>query len=97
MDPPLGRMGLLDGGWWPRSRNASVELPRLVSLLNARIGMVLRLGVDARDRDGIPRRITVSGHAVRIGWSADANHKIIVTSLGHLLRQDILITTGVAN
>jgi hypothetical protein len=79
LDPELKRMGAIDGGWWPRSRNANVELPDLVSSLNARVGAVLRLGVDARDWDDIPRRITVRGHVVRIGRYADVNHKIIAT------------------
>jgi uncharacterized protein DUF5994 len=79
LDPGLNRRGALDGGWWPRSRDASVELPGLVSALNARVGAIVRLGVDARDWDDIPRRITVAGHVVRIGRFADVNHKIIAT------------------
>jgi hypothetical protein len=79
LDPALGRPGVLGGGWWPRSCDASIELPSLVSSLNARVGAVLRLGVDARDWDDIPRRITVGGHRVRVGWFADLDHKIIVT------------------
>src|SRR4051794_32177071 len=79
LDPALGRRGAVDGGWWPRSRNASMELPVLVSSLNAGVGAVTRLGVDARDWDDIPRRITVGGHVVRVGRFADVNHKIIVT------------------
>jgi Family of unknown function (DUF5994) len=53
-----------------------VELPLLVSSLNARVGVVLRLGVDARDWDDIPRRFTLGGHVVRVGRFADVNHKI---------------------
>lgn len=79
LDPTLKRRGAVDGGWWPRSRNANVELPDLVSSLNARVGAVVRLGVDARDWDEIPRRMTVGGHVVRIGRFADVNHKIIAT------------------
>lgn len=79
LDPALKRRGILDGGWWPRSRNASVELPLLVSLLNARVGAIVRLGIDARDWDDIPRRLRVGGHVVRVGRFADVNHKIIVT------------------
>lgn len=79
LDPGLGRHGALDGGWWPRSRDASVELPDLVSALNAQVGAIVRLSVDARDWDDIPRRITVAGHVVRIGRFADVNHKIIAT------------------
>jgi hypothetical protein len=79
LDPALKRLGVVDGGWWPRSRNANAELPGLVSLLNARVGAVVRLGVDARDWDDIPRRIRVGGHVVRIGRFANVNHKIIAT------------------
>jgi hypothetical protein len=79
LDPALERLGILDGGWWPRSRNASVELPSLVSSLNARVGAILRLGIDARDWDEIPRSLTVGGHVVRVGRFADVNHKIIAT------------------
>jgi hypothetical protein len=79
LDPTLGRRGAVDGGWWPRSRNASVELPVLVSSLKAGVGAVTRLGVDARDWDGTPRHITVGGHVVRIGRFPHVNHKIIVT------------------
>src|SRR4051812_18828692 len=77
LDPTLKRRGVVDGGWWPRSRNANVELPDLISLLNAKVGVVVRLGIDARDWDDIPHRITVGGHVVRIGRYADVNHKII--------------------
>src|SRR3954468_13448942 len=79
LDPAFRRLGAVDGGWWPRSRDANVELPELVSALNARVGAVVRLGVDARDWDDIPGRITVDGHVVRIGRFADVNHKIIAT------------------
>lgn len=79
LDMTLARRAILDGGWWPRSRNASVELPELISSLNKRVGAVLRLGVDARDWEEVPRRITVGGHSIRVGRFADVNHKIIVT------------------
>lgn len=79
LDPMLKRLGVVDGGWWPGSRNATVELPGLVAALNERLGVILRLSVDARDWDEIPRRITVDGRVVRVGRFADVNHKIIVT------------------
>jgi hypothetical protein len=79
LDPALKRRGILDGGWWPRSRDAGAELPLLVSSLNAQVGAILRLGIDTRDWDDIPRRLTVGGHVVRVGRFADLNHKIIVT------------------
>jgi hypothetical protein len=79
LDPALKRRGVVDGGWWPSSRNAEAELPALVSLLTAQVGAIVRLGVDARDWDDLPHRITVDGHVVRIGRFADVDHKIIAT------------------
>jgi hypothetical protein len=79
LDPSLKRLGVLDGGWWPGSRDATVELPGLVAALNERLGVIVRLGVDARDWDEVPRRITVDGRLVRVGRFADVDHKIIVT------------------
>jgi hypothetical protein len=79
LDPALGRRRAVDGGWWPGSRDAGAELPGLISSLNARVGSILRLSVDARDWDDIPRRITVGGHVVRVGRFATMNHKIILT------------------
>jgi hypothetical protein len=79
LDPTLKRRGVVDGGWWPSSRNAETELPVLLSLLNAQVGAVVRLGVDARDWDDIPDRIAIGGHVVRIGRFANVNHKIIAT------------------
>jgi hypothetical protein len=79
LDPTLRRLGVVDGGWWPGSRNATVELPALVSSLTERLGVIVRLSVDARDWDEIPRRITVGGHVVRVGHFADVDHKIILT------------------
>src|SRR2546422_116350 len=35
-DPARSRHGAVDGGWWPRSRNALTELPGLIAALDAR-------------------------------------------------------------
>lgn len=76
----LARHGSVDGGWWPRSRDAARELVELVTILAGRLGRVVRLTVDASDWDDIPRRsITVGGHVVRIGAFPTLNHMIIVT------------------
>jgi len=80
--------GRLDGGWWPRSRDATAQLPALVAGLNVRSGVVLRLAVDVLAWDEIPRRIAVDGHEVRVGRFTDTNHVIVVT-LGH--REHLLL------
>ncbi len=69
----------MDGGWWPRSRDATRELPELISALDARIGGVVRLSVDAGDWTDIPRRLTVGGRLVRVGHFPHLDNKIILT------------------
>lgn len=69
LDPTLRRRGAVDGGWWPRSRDARAELTALISTLDARLGAISRrvsLHVDAWDN--IPRRLPVGGRVIKVGW-----------------------------
>jgi hypothetical protein len=38
LDPTLARRGILDGGWWPRSRDPDAELPDLIAGLESSLG-----------------------------------------------------------
>jgi hypothetical protein len=69
-DPALARHGTVDGGWWPRSRNARTELPGLIAALDARPGVrVQRLAVHHGEWDEIPHQLTAgNGHFARIDW-----------------------------
>lgn len=69
----------LDGGWWPRSRDARTQLPGLAIELSERLGVVLRLAVEVSAWDEIPHRITVRGYVARVGRYTDTNHVIVVT------------------
>jgi len=58
------------GAWWPRSRDAAVELRDLLPLVGHRLGgSVTRasLNIDAWDPDQ-PRRLRVGDRIVRLGW-----------------------------
>jgi Family of unknown function (DUF5994) len=87
--------GRVHGGWWPRSRDTRAQLPDLVTGLNERYGVVLRLAVDALAWDEIPHRITVAGHVVRVGWFTDMNHVIVVT-LGQRKYLQLLVVPPLA-
>ena len=79
----LMRLGPLDGGWWPRSRDASTELAELAAALIGPLGGVARLTVDARDWENLPRRsVTADGRATRVGYFPELDHMIFVTR-GH--------------
>lgn len=73
------RQRALDGGWWPRSRDAVPELTALAAGLTALFGKVIRLAVDRADFDDIPHKITVNGRIIRVGWFDNLNHIVIVT------------------
>lgn len=84
-DPALSRRGAVDGGWWPRSRNAHAELPGLIAALDARPGMrVQRLAVHRDEWDDIPHRLTAdNGHFARVDWfTTIPRHRVSVTTAG---------------
>ncbi|GAA0280705.1 hypothetical protein GCM10009527_091280 [Actinomadura nitritigenes] len=61
--------GIMDGGWWPRSRDAAAELTELVIALTERLGMATRLTIDFDDWQHVPLRITAPGRVIRVGWA----------------------------
>ena len=84
-DPALSRRGVVDGGWWPHSRNAHAELPALIAALDAQPGVqVQRLAVHRDEWDDIPHRLTAdNGHFARVDWfTTIPRHTVSVTTAG---------------
>jgi len=71
--------GVMDGGWWPRSRDAASELTELVTALIERLGMVTRVTVNFDDWGHVPLRITVLGQEIWVGWSPHLDHMVAMT------------------
>ncbi|MDL4813742.1 DUF5994 family protein [Actinomadura opuntiae] len=71
--------GLIDGGWWPRSRDAAAELTELAIALTDRLGMATRLTIDFDDWDHVPLRVTALGRVIRVGWLPHLDHMVAVT------------------
>ncbi len=80
----------LDGGWWPRSRNARTQLPDLITGLNARYGTILRLAVSEPAWEDLPHQITMAGHVVRVERYTDVSH-VIVVMVSHHERLQLLV------
>ena len=83
--PGLMQRGAVDGGWWPRSRNALTELPVLIAALDVLPGVrVQRVAVHRDEWDDIPRRLTAdNGHFVTVDWFTTIScHTVSVTTAG---------------
>jgi hypothetical protein len=83
--PGLMQRGAVDGGWWPRSRNALTELPGLITALDVLAGVrVQRVAVHRDEWDDIPRQLTAdNGHFARVDWfTTISRHTVSVTTAG---------------
>ena len=79
---PSQRHDELDGAWWPRSRDLTHELSALAEVLDPLWGRITRIAVNPRHWPIIPRRISVNGHVVKVGWFTTEQdpHKILLLS-----------------
>ncbi|MFE2584854.1 DUF5994 family protein [Streptomyces sp. NPDC059378] len=73
---------LIDGAWWPRSRDLSAELPALIDVLDPLWGRITRVTVNPKFWLVIPRKVPVHGHVVHVGWfeAEQDPHKLLLLS-----------------
>ncbi|MFF1477112.1 DUF5994 family protein [Streptomyces sp. NPDC058301] len=74
--------GLLDGAWWPRSRDLLSELPALIDVLDPAWARITRIAVNPQYWPVIPHKIPVHGHVVKAGWFTPEvdPHKLLLLS-----------------
>jgi hypothetical protein len=79
--PSPTAQGVVDGSWWPRTRDPAAELPALIAAVTDRLGMVNRIALNADAWDTRPQQITtVDQQMVRLDWpDASDAHTIRVT------------------
>lgn len=82
------RHGGINGGWWPRSRDAAAELPALISELSTRTGRVRRIALQVDAFGSIPRQLSADGRKVHVGWFRHMNP---LTAILTMADQDDLI------
>jgi Family of unknown function (DUF5994) len=71
---------VLNGAWWPRTRDPAAELPALVDAVASRLGVVRRIALNADAWDFRPRRLVIhGGSAIRLDWSAGGAHTVRLT------------------
>jgi hypothetical protein len=68
LDPAMAGTGVVDGGWWPRSRDPDAELPGLIAGLDTSLGPITRVALNLDAWDTAPRRVAVHGRRLRVGW-----------------------------
>jgi hypothetical protein len=73
------RRGVLDGAWWPRSRDIAAELPALISALTEYLGPITRVGLDADAWERLPTRMTIGDRVVHIDSSPVGDDTVLVT------------------
>ena len=73
------RRGVLDGAWWPRSRDIAAELPALIAGLAEYVGPITRVGLDASAWDELPTRMTIADRVVRIDSFPVGDDTVLVT------------------
>jgi Family of unknown function (DUF5994) len=79
----------LGGGWWPRSTDATAELPGLIAELSTRAGRVSRVALQVGAFDNIPHRLTVGGRTVRVAWFRYMNANTIILTMAD--RDDLVL------
>jgi hypothetical protein len=100
-EPPTARLRLaaspssraiLDGGWWPGSRDPVVELCGLLTALTAeRRGVIERIMLQPAAWDRHPCRIGVGGAVVRVGWFTTLDPALVIATGAQDVRIDLAV------
>ncbi|MEU5428419.1 DUF5994 family protein [Streptomyces olivoreticuli] len=73
------REGILDGAWWPRSRDIAAELPGLIGALTEHLGPVTRVGLDASAWEELPVRLVIDDRVVHIDSFPVGDDTVLIT------------------
>jgi hypothetical protein len=74
--------GRFDGGWWPRSPDLLAELPGLIHVLTARLGVIRKVGYNPDTWGPLVRRMVVDGNLVRLeGFRGQDRYSLRLTGV----------------
>ncbi|MER7284023.1 DUF5994 family protein [Dactylosporangium sp. NPDC000244] len=88
---------VLDGGWWPRSRDPVAELPGLILALNERYGPIRQLMLNSHSWDSHFRRLAVGTRVVRAGWFSTVDPAMLIATTERGDQIDLLVVPPEAN
>jgi len=89
--PTRAGQAVLDGGWWPRSRDPVAELPGLVIALSARYGAIRQLMLTGTAWDSRFRRLAVGAGVVRMGWYTTMDPALLIATTDRGDQIDLLV------
>jgi hypothetical protein len=85
----------LDGGWWPQSRDLTVELADLVDHFPGKFGRIDRALVSPPDWEPAPRRIPVTAGYVKVGsFPRDDTHLILLRTSDRATLRVLVVPPG---
>jgi hypothetical protein len=90
LKPRARSSGHVDGGWWPRSRDLSAELPSLARVLSVRLSRVRRVEFARASWEAAPASIDVGDQTVRLEGS-DMQDENLLHVIGRDGRRVILV------
>ncbi|MFI1963898.1 DUF5994 family protein [Streptomyces pathocidini] len=79
LETTRNREGLLDGAWWPRSREIGQQLPGLITALVEHLGPITRVGLDANAWNEVPTRLVIDDRVVHIDWYPVGDDTVLIT------------------
>jgi hypothetical protein len=95
LKPRSDHRGMVDGAWWPRSRDLTQELPPLIAALEKEPGWgpIHHVTVNVRMWPDIVKKVPTGNHIVRMGWfdAEQDPHDICLLSLRQHGRWDLLV------
>ncbi|MBB3095915.1 hypothetical protein FHR83_003585 [Actinoplanes campanulatus] len=91
LEPTGSRRTLLDGAWWPRSTDPIAELPGLVLAIDKIRGPVTRLVLAAGGWDHHPRRLSMHGRVLRLGYFTSQPLSLLTAICERNERVDLLV------
>jgi hypothetical protein len=93
LKPPSRHPGMVNGAWWPRSRDLTSELPPLMTALDPVWGRIYHVTLQVDMWPDIPKHVVTGEHVVRVGWydAEQDPHDICLISLRGGARWDLLV------
>ena len=86
-----GEATLLDGAWWPRSRELSLEVPLLAAEFAKDGTRVTRVIYYPSSWQVAPPKVTVDGRRIHLGWFREIDPHLVSLRTGQDERIELLV------